>query len=72
MIYTLAAWSMAALGWWLAAFGLVRHCRRAPALAGPRLEEVISIFKPLPRLGPAGASEGLREALHSFVRQLDE
>jgi len=72
MIYTLVAWSMAALSWWLAAYGLVRHCRRTPAMAGPRLNEVVTIFKPLPRLGPAGASAGLREALLSFVRQLDD
>jgi ceramide glucosyltransferase len=62
---------MAALGWWLAAYWLVRRCRRAPPLAGPRLAEMISIFKPLPRLGSGGASAGLREALHSFARQLD-
>jgi len=71
MIYTLAAWSMAALCWWLAAYGLVRRCRLTAPLAGPRLGEMITIFKPLPRLGPTGASEGLREALLSFVRQLD-
>jgi len=63
---------MAALVWWLMAYGLVHYCRRTPALAGPRLEEVITIFKPLPRLGSAGASEGLRAALLSFVRQLDD
>ena len=63
---------MVALGWWLAAYGLMRRCRRTPALAGPQLTEVVTIFKPLPRLGPTGASEGLRAALHSFVRQLDD
>ncbi len=62
---------MAALCWWLAAYWLVQKCRRAPALTGTRLGEVITIFKPLPRLGPTGASAGLRAALHSFVRQLD-
>jgi len=71
MIYTLAAWSIAALCWWLAAYGLVRQCRQTPALAGPRLGEMITIFKPLPRLGTIGASAGLREALLSFVQQLD-
>jgi ceramide glucosyltransferase len=62
---------MAALCWWLAAYGLVQKCRRMPWLEGSRLQEVITIFKPLPRLGPLGASAGLRAALHSFVRQLD-
>lgn len=62
---------MAALCWWLAAYGLVGKCRRTAVGAGPRLGEMITIFKPLPRLGPAGASAGLRAALHSFVRQLD-
>ena len=67
----LAAWSMAALCWWLAAYWLVGKCRQAPPLAGPRLGEMITIFKPLPRLGLTGASAGLRSALLSFVRQLD-
>ncbi len=62
---------MAALGWWVIAYLLLRHCRRAPPLAGPPLAETITIFKALPPLGPAGASARLREALHSFVRQLD-
>jgi ceramide glucosyltransferase len=62
---------MAALSWWLAAYCLVWRCRRIPPLVGPRLGEMITIFKPLPRLGPTGASAGLRAALHSFVRQLD-
>jgi ceramide glucosyltransferase len=71
IIYLLAAWSMAALGWWLAAWWLVRGHRFVRAPEGPRLEEVITIFKPLPRLGPGGAHAGLRAALASFAAQLD-
>jgi hypothetical protein len=62
---------MAALCWWLAAYWLVGKCRRTPPLDCPRLGEMITIFKPLPRLGPTGASSELCAALHSFVRQLD-
>jgi hypothetical protein len=67
----LAGWSMVALSWWVASSWLVWRCRGAPLANGPRLAERITIFKPLPRLGSAGASARLREALHSFVRQLD-
>jgi hypothetical protein len=69
----LAVWSGAGVTWWLAAWRLVKGEALAPipapytALPGERL----SLFKPLPPLGPAGL-RSLAAGLESFIAQLGE
>jgi ceramide glucosyltransferase len=73
MLFLLLIWSTVACIWWLAALYLVQagvHPPR-PVVESGKTESRLTIFKPLPRLGPGGASPALQRALASFVSQLD-
>jgi len=73
ILLILLIWSTVACVWWLAALYLVHLGVHPPQPHSPsgKIEPLLSIFKPLPRLGPAGASPSLQRALASFVSQLD-
>jgi ceramide glucosyltransferase len=73
ILLLLLIWSTVACIWWLAAIYLVHtgiHAPR-PAADSVKFHSLLTIFKPLPRLGTAGASPALQRALASFVSQLD-
>ena len=72
--FVLAGWSSAGIGWLLLAQQLVkRDAEKAPRLVkatGARRTETLSIFKPLPPLGPGGL-RAEAAGLESFIAQLD-
>ncbi len=67
----LALWSCAGLTWWIIAWRLVASdVRKKKALPASTAGETLSVFKPLPPLGPTGLRL-VSAGLESFVRQLD-
>jgi hypothetical protein len=68
----LALWTGAGLAWWLVAWHYARKDARAappPAPAPPENSATLTIFKPLPPLGPRGLG-ATAPALASFIAQL--
>jgi hypothetical protein len=67
----LAVWSAAGLVWWIIAWRLAAGNKRARAsLAQPTARRTLSVFKPLPPLGPTGLKY-VAAGLKSFAAQLD-
>jgi ceramide glucosyltransferase len=68
----LALWSAAGVAWWVIAWSVVRAAQRAKAAptAGRESPRSLSIFKPLPPLGPRGL-DALAAGLETFVALLD-
>jgi len=73
ILLLLLLWSTTACIWWLVALNLVQSAVDPPLRpdAPHKNEPLLTVFKPLPRLGPSGASPALQRALASFVTQLD-
>lgn len=66
----LAAWSAAGLAWWIVAWRLVRQAARDKWISAGPPARTLSIFKPLPPLGPRGLGD-VAAGLESFVAELD-
>lgn len=66
----LAVWSAAGLAWWIVARRLVASKPAQPVLDNPGPRRSLSIFKPLPHLGP-GDLASFAPGVESFVAQLD-
>lgn len=71
--WLLGLWSGAGIAWWLISWGLVKaEAKRQRVIhPAPQTTQFLSIFKPLPPLGPRGL-RGLTAGLESFISQLDE